>query len=139
LLQHRFNLSAHLETRELPVYTLVVAKSGVKLQQAPPDEAASAMMMLKDKGEIDSISMPLHSLPPLLTHELDRPVIDKTGLAGNYDFTLRFAPAMSTAPDSQDAASIFTAIQDQLGLKLEPTKAPLDVLIIDKLGKPTEN
>jgi uncharacterized protein (TIGR03435 family) len=138
LLQHRFNLKAHLDSRELPVYDLVVAKGGPKLKQASPDEAAKAMLWLRNRGEIDSTSMPLHSLPSMLARELDRPVVDKTGLTGSYDFTLRFAPATTATSDSQDP-SIFTAVQEQLGLKLEPSKAPLDVLIIDDLEKPTEN
>jgi uncharacterized protein (TIGR03435 family) len=138
LLQHRFNLKAHLDSRELPVYDLVVAKGGPKLKEASPDEAAKAMLWLRSRGEIDSTSMPLHSLPSMLARELDRPVVDKTGLTGNYDFTLRFAPAMEATSDSQDP-SIFTAVQEQLGLTLELSKAPLDVLVIDHLEKPTEN
>jgi uncharacterized protein (TIGR03435 family) len=139
LLQRRFNLKAHLDSRELPVYDLVVAKGGPKLKEATPDEAAKAMLWLRSRGEIDSTSMPLHSLPSMLARELDRPVVDKTGLTGNYDFTLRFATATAATSDSQDDPSIFTAVREQLGLKLEPSKALLDVLIIDNLEKPTDN
>lgn len=138
LLQDRFKLKAHLDSRELPIYELVVAKGGPKLKEATPDEAAKSMLLLRGRGEIDSISMPLHSLPSMLARELDRPVVDRTGLTGHYDFSLRFTPVMGATPDSQDP-SIFTAIQEQLGLKLNPSKAPLDVLIIDHLERPTEN
>ena len=96
------------------------------------------MLRMRGRGEIDSVSMPLHSLPSMLARELDRPVVDQTGLTGNYDFTLQFAPAVGADPDSQ-APSIFTAVQEQLGLKLEPAKAPLDVLVIDHVEQPSEN
>jgi uncharacterized protein (TIGR03435 family) len=138
LLEHQFNLRAHLDTRILPVYDLVVAKGGPKLKEATPDEAAKAMLWLRSRGEIDSTSMPLHSLPSMLSRELDRPVVDKTGLTGNYDFTLMFTPATEGTSDSQ-YPSIFTAIEEQLGLKLQTDKAPLDVLVIDRMEKPTEN
>jgi uncharacterized protein (TIGR03435 family) len=138
LLEQRFNLRTHLETRDLPVYDLVVAKSGAKLKEAAPDEVAKPMLWMRNRGEIDSSSMPLHSVLYMLSRELDRPVVDKTGLAGKYDFALKFSPAMSAASDSQDP-SIFTAIQEQLGLKLEPSKAPLPVVVIDSVQKPTKN
>jgi uncharacterized protein (TIGR03435 family) len=138
LLADRLKLKTHHETRDLPVYALVVAKGGSKLKESQPDEAASAIVRFRGKGELDATSSSLESLPMYLTRELDRPVINKTGLTGKYDFTLRFAPGQSASSDS-DAASIFTAIQEQLGLKLEPTKAPLDVLIIDHVEKPSEN
>jgi uncharacterized protein (TIGR03435 family) len=138
LLQDRFKLQAHLETRELPVYELVVAKGSPKLKEAAPEETAQAMLRVRGRGEIDSVSMPLHSLPSMLARELDRPVVDKTGLTGNYDFILKFSPAVGAAPDSQDP-SIFTAIQEQLGLKLEPAKAPLDVLLIERVEEPAVN
>jgi uncharacterized protein (TIGR03435 family) len=138
LLADRFKLKTHRETRDLPVYALVVAKGGSKLKESQPNEAASAMVRFRGKGELDVTASSLDSLPMFLTRELDRPLIDKTGLTGKYDFTLKFAPGRS-APSDSDAASIFTAVQEQLGLKLEPTKAPLDVLVIDHVEKPTEN
>jgi uncharacterized protein (TIGR03435 family) len=138
LLQDRFSLRVHLETRELPVYEMVVAKGGSKVKEATPEEAGQAMLRVRGRGEIDSVSMPLHSLPSMLARELDRPVVDKTGLTGNYDFILKFSPAVGAAPDSQDP-SIFTAIQEQLGLKLEPAKAPLDVLLIERVEEPAVN
>jgi uncharacterized protein (TIGR03435 family) len=138
LLRDHFNLTAHLDIRELPVYEMVVAKGGPKLKQATADEASKKMMWLRDRDEIDSVSMSLGSLPSLLSRELDRPVIDKTGLTGNYDFTLKFTPAVGAASDSE-APSIFTALQEQLGLKLEPAKDVLNVLVIDSVEKPAEN
>jgi len=69
---------------------------------------------------------------------IDRPVIDRTGLQGNYGFTVKFAPAGATTPD-QDRPDLLTAIREQLGLKLEATRAPLDVLVIDSVDKPLPN
>jgi uncharacterized protein (TIGR03435 family) len=74
----------------------------------------------------------------MLSRELDRPVVDKTGLAGHHDLKLQFTPAMGAAPDSP-APSIFTAIEEELGLKLVPGKAILDVLVIDSVERPAEN
>jgi uncharacterized protein (TIGR03435 family) len=138
LLQDRFKLKAHLNTRELPVYDMVVAKGGSRLKEATPDEAAKSMLWLRNRGEIDSTSMPLHSLPSMLARELDRPVVDKTGLTGHYNFRLQFTPAMGAAPDSP-APSIFTAMEEELGLKLVPSKSVLDVLVIDSVARPAEN
>ncbi len=138
LLADRFAMKAHRETKDLPVYALVIAKGGSKLKESSPEEAALGMMRMKGKGEIDSTGASIDSLPMFLTRELDRPVFDKTGLTGKYDFTLRFSPGPSAEPDSE-AASIFTAVEEQLGLKLEPSRAPLDVLVIDHIEKPSAN
>jgi uncharacterized protein (TIGR03435 family) len=73
---------------------------------------------------------------------IDRQVVDKTGLTGKYDFTIRFSPdnaATQESPSTADAPSIFTALQEQLGLKLEPAKAPVDSLVIDHIERPSEN
>jgi hypothetical protein len=85
-----------------------------------------------------STSMPLHSLPSMLARELDRPVVEKTGLTGKYDFKLQFTPAMGAAADSP-GPSIFTAMEEELGLKLVPSKAALDVLVVDGAERPAEN
>ena len=82
--------------------------------------------------------MPLHSLPSMLARELDRPVVEKTGLTGKYDFKLQFTPAMGAAADSP-GPSIFTAMEEELGLKLVPSKAALDVLVVDGAERPAEN
>jgi uncharacterized protein (TIGR03435 family) len=138
MLADRFMLKSHRETKDLPIYALVVAKGGSKLKESSPEEAAMGMVRMRGKGEIDSVGGSIDSLPMFLTRELDRPVVNKTGLTGKYDFTLKFQPGQSTEVDS-DAASIFTAVQEQLGLKLEPTKSPLEVLVIDHIEKPSAN
>ncbi|HEV2645001.1 MAG TPA: TIGR03435 family protein [Acidobacteriaceae bacterium] len=138
LLADRFAMKWHRETRDLPVYALVIAKGGSKLKESQPEETAKGAMFSKGQGEVDAVASSLEALPMFLTRELDRPVVDRTGLTGRYDFTLRFAPGPSAQEDS-DAASIFTAVEEQLGLKLEPSRAPLDVLVIDHIEKPSAN
>ena len=170
LLTDRFGLKIHSETREAPIYDLTVAKGGPKLkafkegtcvenvpQQAPPAPGqkrptycGSFSMGLKEgnltldvhKRSMAEFARQLH---------LDRPVIDKTGIAGMFDFHLEFAvdgttvgffppgfPAPRTS-NNPDALSIFTAIQEQLGLKLEPSKGPVEVLVIDSVERPSAN
>ena len=156
LLQDRFKLRAHLESKDLPDYNLIIAKNGSKLKESKPAEAdaqagplAGPIMWRKGRGQIVSRSSPLTFFPRLLSQEVGRPVVDKTGLAGTYDFTLKWTPdqgagSMAAGVDAPEPAadagpSIFTALEEQLGLKLEPTKALLDVLVIDHIEKPSEN
>jgi uncharacterized protein (TIGR03435 family) len=139
LLEERFALKAHMEKREIPVYDLVVAKSGSKLKMAAAEEAAKSYMRSQDEGKIDSVSMSLTAMLPMLNSEVGRPVVDKTGLTGKYDFTLDFMPTAKAGAEEMGRPSIFTAIEEQLGLKLEPTKEPMDVLVIDSIEQPTAN
>jgi len=139
LLAERFRLKAQIEQREIPIYQLVLAKGGPKMKEATADEASKAAMMMHGRGKIDSIFMPLTSLPWILNSEVGRPVVDKTGLTGKYDFTLDYVPAAKAAIDDSGGPSIFTALQEQLGLKLEPATAPMDVLVIDSVERPTAN
>jgi bla regulator protein BlaR1 len=168
LLVERFNLKYHHETREMPMYTLVVAKGGPKLieskpapspddppgvQGAPkPMNMAGRMMMMP--GRIESqgstLDMLAHSLSPQLGHT----VVDKTGLTGKYDYTLQWTPdegmtpmtggAGGGPPHEDNAAqaggpSLFTAVEEQLGLKIESTKGQVDVIVIDHLDLPSAN
>ena len=145
LLPDRFKLSVHWETRELPVYALVVAKNGPKLQVStkPGSGTSSGNGLFTAEGmTLVEISQ---SLTQELATELGRVVIDKTGLAGRYDVTLKWTPETNGAPadngteDSSNGPSIFTALQEQLGLKLESTKGPVQVLVIDHIEMPSEN
>jgi len=138
LLANRFHLKAHIEQREIPIYQLVLAKGGPKLKEATADEAGKAAIISR-QGKIECNSMPLTSLPWILNSEAGRPVVDKTGLTGKYDFTLDYVPVAKAATDDSGGPSIFTALQEQLGLKLEPAKAPMDVLVIDSVERPTAN
>jgi len=154
LLADRFKLKTHRETRQLPVYELVPAKGGSKLQEARdgdtypngikgPDGKSSAGMMRMGPGELTAQALPVKSLVTLLSDHTGRHVIDKTGLTGKYDFTLKWQendePATDDSAKGADAAgpSLFTALQEQLGLKLEAQKAPVEVLVIDHAEKPT--
>jgi uncharacterized protein (TIGR03435 family) len=141
LLADRFQLKLHRETRERPVYALVVAKNGTKLKESAPDKEFSISV---GGGRTSHLTMTKATMEQLAvqlsTSGLDRPVLDKTGLAGHYDITLNWIPEYNgpPAPDS-NGISVFTAVQEQLGLKLEPKKAPVEILVIDHVEKPSEN
>ena len=157
ILADRFKLVVHHETRELPVYVLTVAKAGPKFKESAPDDPASTTPrrrgMMINNGTLTANDAQLSMLVTVLSRSLGRTIIDKTGLSGNYDFNLDWNPdeggsapprpqdgaaaSAASAPDSRP--SIFTAVQEQLGLKLESTKAPVDVIVIDHIEKPTEN
>jgi uncharacterized protein (TIGR03435 family) len=197
LLADRFQLKTHRETKELPVYALVVAKNGPKLKEdiftppadmarpGPPDakpepkepngpESKDRMVMQRGPmpkglgmrmrpGQLTAQAVPLSNLVEMLSNVLGRTVIDKTGLKKTYDFDLQWTPDESQgqmfrgpeggkggpggpgsggpdgAPPPESGPSIFTAIQEQLGLKLESQKGPVEILVIDSVERPTEN
>jgi uncharacterized protein (TIGR03435 family) len=182
LLEDRFKLKIHRETREVPVYALTVAKSGFKLHQVedkictpvdltmapvpsvsgakPPCESGVGLRrILVEKGlsftltvKQTSLDMLFKTIPPSV---LDRPVINKTGITGTFSFHLDFsadetmpallpeggvrAGAMPDPVPDPSVPSIFTALEEQLGLKLEKAKGPQEVLVIDRLERPSEN
>jgi uncharacterized protein (TIGR03435 family) len=173
LLGDRFQLRTHRETRELPIYELTIAKSGFKLKEAdprnpavpspppppgtPPPTNAAALptpppgaMGIFGTG-IAASSVPMAALALQLSGILGRPVIDKTGLKGEYDFKFVYSRVGLNGPPGPPAApavgleasdplpSIFTAVQEQLGLRLDSTKGPIEVLVIDNVTKPIEN
>ena len=158
LLQDRFKLVLHHETRELPVYVLTVAKDGSKLKagacitQEPntppaPGQLPSAYCGWSGIGNnnFQGTGIPVTILADYLGAVLKRKVVDKTALAGTFDVSLRWAPdgvstGNPTVPSTDSGGpSIFTAIQEQLGLKLDSAKGPVEVLVIDQLEKPSEN
>jgi uncharacterized protein (TIGR03435 family) len=142
LLTDRFRLIVHRETKELPIYTLALTKGGAKLQAARPDEAGAISY---GPGLITGEAKSTGNLAQLLSVFVARPVVDKTGLAGNYDFKLKWAPgdgqAVSAGASPQDSEpfSVFTAIQEQLGLKLVSAKGPVQVIVIDHVERPSAN
>lgn len=144
LLSDRFNLRFHREARDAPVYALVVDKPGHKLSTtdiACPVAGATRMISFPP-GTLISCKpdMSMSQLVYVLDRELDRPVVDKTGLAGRYALVLKFTPADSPAVAAAGAApSIFTAVKEQLGLRLEPSTEPVDALVIDQVEPPTPN
>jgi uncharacterized protein (TIGR03435 family) len=135
LLAERFHLKIHNETRELSVYNLVIAKGGPKLATPAPD--AQSMLIAGKRG----LQVTAGSMDQLATHlsldpHIGRPVIDKTGLTGRYDYALT---AWGSGASDPNAPSIFTAVQDQLGLKLEAAKAPIEVWVVDSAERPSGN
>jgi uncharacterized protein (TIGR03435 family) len=146
LLADSFKLAVHTETRQLPVYALVVAKGGPKLEDAksPGDGTRRSSGTGHLKAEGVTAADLAQSLTRILANELGRIVVDQTGLAGKYDLTLKWTPdsgppAMLNGEPDTSAPNIFTAIQEQLGLKLESTKAPVQVLVVDHAELPSEN
>jgi uncharacterized protein (TIGR03435 family) len=135
LLEVRFKLTLYRETREQPVYELVAAKGGAKLKLAKADESAGFEM---DTGRIHGKAVPLEYLATNLAYLLGRTVIDKTGLAGKYSFALTYTPD-DAPPADTNGSSLFTALQEQLGLKLESSKGPVELLVIDHAEKPDAN
>ena len=195
LLAERFHMTLHHETKDLPLYELVVAKNGPKMEpsaedpsvdskapiappapgkdgfpQLPAGRKGAFMMRMPGRMRIAASVQTTSALADMLGNQVGSPVVDKTGLTGTYDYTLEFAPEPGQGPfaglppppppagdagapgglaggqlpgnsaNQGDAPSLFTAIQEQLGLRLEKKKGPLDTLVIDRADKvPTEN
>jgi uncharacterized protein (TIGR03435 family) len=150
LLADRFRLAFHNEKRELPVYAIVVGKGGPKLTKSQGDPNGLPGIFFKGLGVMPAINANMGDLGRVLQGTvLDRPVIDQTGITGRYDFTLTWTPDEFQFPGIQRpptptgnpgaAPNLFTAIQEQLGLRLETTRAPADVIVIDRVEKPTDN
>jgi uncharacterized protein (TIGR03435 family) len=137
VLRDRFGLVLKAETREMPIYALTLAKSGSKLAPSKPGERPH---MSASRGQLSSASMPLIRLTDFLSNSLGRFVRDETGLAGDYTYEMKWAPdAALPNPDDMQGASIFTALQEQLGLKLEAKKGPVPVFVVEKIQKPEAN
>ena len=144
LLADRFRLKMHTEERELQAYALAIGKNGPKLKEAQAGES-SIGVKFRGMGHLTGARASMEQLAEALSDVrlngramLERPVLDRTGLTGIYDFTLDFAPGL----DPESAASgpsIFTAVQEQLGLKLETRNAPVKMFVIDHVEKASEN
>jgi bla regulator protein blaR1 len=149
LLADRFKLTFHHEQRTLAVYLLVVAKSGAKLKLADRDEVENSGC--EHLGACTFTKRTLTGFSRFMQFVvLDRPVVNKTGIAGEFDFSLNWTPdesqfsrmGIQPRPPADNATApppLFEAIEEQLGLKLEPEKMPAEVLVIDKVERPTEN
>ena len=148
LVADRFKLTFHREKREMSVYALTVAKGGPNLKAADPNEQHSSGC--GRLGVCNFQSEPPELFARWLQLVMDKPVVDKTGLAGNFDFSLTWTPDQSQftsmgirVPPPTDNPNappgLFTAIQEQLGLKLEPQRIPTEVLVIDHVERPSEN
>jgi len=133
LLKERFHLIYHTESRNAKGYALVIAKGGSKLK-ASQGAAQHAYMMT---GRLDGANLPMSTVAELLAHAVGQAVVDETGLKGNYDMNLKYAPMEAT-----DSAmpSVFTAVEEQLGLKLVKQEVPVEMFVIDHVDRvPTEN
>jgi uncharacterized protein (TIGR03435 family) len=142
LLADRFKLVVHRENKTIPAYVLGIAKNGPKMEKSEPGQSSSG----NGRGHLEGRNITMAGLAWRLGRKLDRPVIDRTGLQGEFNYKLDWTPedVLAKKAVQRDAAlpdlpSIFVAIQQQLGLKLEPQKAPVETLVIDHAEKPTEN
>jgi uncharacterized protein (TIGR03435 family) len=138
VLADRCQLKAHEETKELPIYEMVVAKGGLKLKEAPPDEPSSARI---SRGHLTGHAMKITVIVGQFGGTDGRMVIDKTGLGDTkYDFDLTWTPEDQRATAAGDAPpSLYTALEEQLGLKLVPAKSQLKVVIVEHIEHPTPN
>jgi bla regulator protein blaR1 len=173
LLEERFQLKMHRETKELAAYELVPAPGGIKIKasedqsspyktpapgEAPPPPprpqpggSVPRGSMRMGRGDLEGTAVPIATLIQTLSQQLRRPVIDKTGLTGLLDYKLQWTPELGQGPgipggpegpppaSDNSGPSIFTAVQEQLGLRLVSTKAPAEVLVIETAEKPTDN
>ena len=146
LLADRFQLVSHKETRQLPVYELVVASAGAKLPKSAEGKPPGRRM---GRGQLTG-SMPIPLLATSLSQWVDRPVIDKTGLSGNYDVELTYTPDVGqgarfgtdraeSQPANSDAPSLFSALRGQLGLELKSARGPVEMLMVDRAERPDTN
>ncbi len=144
ILIDRFHLKVHTISKELPVYALVIDKHGLKLADAKPNAAGKIApdMQLTGRYTVVGTGWSTEDFFQFLAEMSGRYIVDRTGLTGRYDFTLRCAPDPSTdsRQDVQwDGPVIFTALREQLGLALEPSTATLDAIMIDHVEAPTPN
>jgi len=160
LLEDRFQLKIHRETRDLPVYVLTVAKNGFRPQKQdcvtldpdnPPTRPEPGQPLAKYCGNIlygrngenrtlDGAEITMTQFVQYgLGNNADRMILDKTGLAGKYTFHLEWLPGDIAGSAQSSGPSLFTALEEQLGLKLESTKAPIEVLVVDQVAKPSAN
>jgi uncharacterized protein (TIGR03435 family) len=143
LLAERFNLKTHLETKEFPVYGLVPVKGRFKLKPVEAGDSGRDTEHNKMGGQLTATKTSMDRLAQWLSNEVDRPVVDMTGIQGVYDFTLKFSPEKNETADADQAPRypiVPLAIQEQLGLRLERRTAPIEVLVIDRADRvPVEN
>jgi uncharacterized protein (TIGR03435 family) len=151
LIADRFKLAFHRDKKELSVSALPVGKTGPKLTKSEGDPNGLPGLFFRGLGVLPARNANMGDLAGVMQGAvLDRPVVDQTGLSGRFDFTLTWTPdesqfgglGIKVPPPTDDAAAppgLFTAIQEQLGLRLESTKAPVEVFIVDRVDKPSEN
>ena len=160
LLSERFKMTVHKETKEMPMYSLIVNKGGPKMKESVVSTSGDSgprpgmpTTVMVGRARMTAVQQTMQELANRLMSILDRPVIDNTGLTAKYDFVLTYAPDLSespggrgpggdiiTNPDIEAPQHLFGALQSQLGLRLEPKKGDVEIVVIDKMEKmPTEN
>ena len=142
VLAERFGLKTHLEQREMPVFALAVAKDGPKMapSKGDPNGLPDNEGMGGNGRQIRKYTnVSMSDLALMLQFNLDRPVVDQTALKGRFDFKMQWTVDEAQTTDPDAPPGLFTAIQEQIGLKLESTKAAVDVLVIDHIDKPSPN
>jgi len=142
LLNERFHLAAHVERREMPVYNLVVAKGGVKMPVYPARDPARKESNPRGVATMRG-TVTTAKIAEILSNAAGRPVLDETGLQERFDFVLNYLPfatqVAGTAPEFAPP-DLFTAVQQQLGLRLDPGKASIDVIVVDHMERtPSDN
>lgn len=152
LLSDRFHLVTHRETVISPVYALVVGKNGPKLTEATPESKGPDVWV--SRGQFRASKVTMTDVAHMLSTQVGRTVIDKTGLTGTYNFILEYAPEVETTIAAKEGVSetaksdsaltpeapaIFTALQEQLGLRLESTNGPVEILVVDRVERPSPN
>jgi uncharacterized protein (TIGR03435 family) len=154
LITERFHLEVHHETKQMTIYALVVGKNGSKLTPHTGEPPQPTDRLRVRSGSISAKQIGIAALARQLTLQLGRQVIDKTGLTDKYDFKLEWSPdpgqggpeSIGLPPDARlpppaesNGPSIFTAVQEQLGLRLDAQKGPVDIIVIDRAERPDEN
>jgi uncharacterized protein (TIGR03435 family) len=154
VLKERMNFAAHVDTKEVPSYDLVVGKNGPKLKASDPNakDNGTMRMMQADQGKsvITAKGLPMSQLARNLSGPAGRPVFDKTGLTGTYDVSLEYVrdqnlsatvpgEGPSVTPADPAGPSLLAAVEDQLGLKLAPSRGPMQVVVIEHMDKPDAN
>lgn len=141
LLADRFGLVVHRETRRLPAYVLEVGRNGPKMERADGVDADTDFDGWRGALTLTAKKTDMNSLAEVLGGRMDRPVVNRTGLADGYNFTLHWSPANGQVGDDDDAedVSIFTAVSEQLGLRLKAAKEMVGVVVVDRAERPSAN
>jgi uncharacterized protein (TIGR03435 family) len=143
LLLERFQLKTHTETKDLPVYELVLLPGGPKFKasadQTEDSNGDTSVHGTRTHADLTAKAVPMGAFSRAIAGWVHRTVIDKTGLKGNFDLKLQWSNDENPDSGAEQAPSIFTAVQEQLGLKLRPAKGPVETLIVDHAAMPTDN
>lgn len=141
MLTERFHLETRPEIKTLPVYELVVIPAGPKFKPTASDAKGHGTSIngRNNHMELTANNLSMKLLADLLSNQVSRTVVDKTSLAGSYDLTLQWSREESSTTDTDVSPSIFTALPEQLGLKLQPAKGPVETLVVDHVEMPSED